>query len=625
MPREAVARGARKLSAVRLGERAGDADRRRSLASAGARPAVPVGVPSRASRNGCEPHAYWTLPVTLSKRTRGTRHGSAFNGVSASASTSTPASSFASTAPRPVPARHLSRRARCGGCSKTASACTSYPTSRSACSSAAAWIPPRSRRWRAGRARACGATRSLPRARVRRVRCRAADGAAPRRRACRSCWSIRARCSTAWMPRSARSISRRSTASTPIASRRRCGARARRWRCRAWAATSCSADTARSAGCRRSAVFPPSRAGRRASCGTPARMPSRQPAPGRIAPIRPIAWRRCGASLTRCRIRSSSRAPCSAREMSIALQRRDVGARRVTTDVADTDGWRRWNDDTVRMANGLDAFGAVSCFELRSYMLNTLLRDADAMSMAHSLELRVPLLDHPIVEFVAAQAAAVKERHGAYKPLLVDALGDLLPREVSERPKRGFTFPWAQWMRGPLAPRVTRGCAISRPRSMPTSIGDAVAVGVDGVSSRPQRLAAAVEPVRPRRLGSPSPLIARHPDRPRDAPLNHHASRRLHRGISRAHQHVLRARSVRAEARRRGDRHLPDLSAARRTLVRRAGVSERGRAAASSRASHQSAGGAAAAACAVGASAGGSSPRRRACGRRRCGSVRSRS
>jgi asparagine synthase (glutamine-hydrolysing) len=117
--------------------------------------------------------------------------------------------------------------------------------------------------------------------------------------------------------------------------------------------------------------------------------------------------------------------------------------------------WRGWNDDTVRMASGLDGFGAVSCFELRSYMLNTLLRDADAMSMAHSLELRVPLLDHPIVEFVAAQAAAAKERHGAYKPLLVDALGDLLPREVSERPKRGFTFPWEQWMRGPLAPRVS--------------------------------------------------------------------------------------------------------------------------------------------------------------------------
>lgn len=122
----------------------------------------------------------------------------------------------------------------------------------------------------------------------------------------------------------------------------------------------------------------------------------------------------------------------------------------------DDDGWRDWNDDSAEAASqpGVGAFAAVSYLEMRSYMVNTLLRDADAMSMAHSLELRVPLLDHPIVEFVAGQPDAVKQRAGAYKPLLVDALGDLLPEEVSTRPKRGFTFPWAQWTRGPLAPRI---------------------------------------------------------------------------------------------------------------------------------------------------------------------------
>jgi asparagine synthase (glutamine-hydrolysing) len=129
------------------------------------------------------------------------------------------------------------------------------------------------------------------------------------------------------------------------------------------------------------------------------------------------------------------------------------------------EAWRQWNDDTVRAANGAERFTAVSYFELRSYMLNTLLRDSDAMSMAHSLELRVPLLDHPIVEFVTAQPDAVKQRNGAYKPLLVDALGDLLPTEVSERPKRGFTFPWSQWMRGPLAPRIT-----ARLRDLPPAL-----------------------------------------------------------------------------------------------------------------------------------------------------------
>jgi asparagine synthase (glutamine-hydrolysing) len=153
-----------------------------------------------------------------------------------------------------------------------------------------------------------------------------------------------------------------------------------------------------------------------------------------------------------------------------ALTRSDGSPRRSPGGPPDTDAvgardWRGWNDDTVRMANGFDEFGAVSCFELRSYMLNTLLRDSDSMSMAHSLELRVPLLDHPIVEFVAAQPDAIKRRNGAYKPLLVEALGDLLPPEVSERPKQGFTFPWAQWMRGPLAPRIT-----ARLRDMPPAL-----------------------------------------------------------------------------------------------------------------------------------------------------------
>jgi asparagine synthase (glutamine-hydrolysing) len=119
--------------------------------------------------------------------------------------------------------------------------------------------------------------------------------------------------------------------------------------------------------------------------------------------------------------------------------------------------WRVWIDETTEqvMQPGLGSASAVSYLELRSYMLNTLLRDADAMSMAHSLELRVPLLDHPIVEFVASQPDAVKYRPGVYKSLLVQALGDLLPDDIATRPKRGFTFPWARWTRGPLASRIS--------------------------------------------------------------------------------------------------------------------------------------------------------------------------
>ena len=62
--------------------------------------------------------------------------------------------------------------------------------------------------------------------------------------------------------------------------------------------------------------------------------------------------------------------------------------------------WRARMRETTRQAELLDSFTSVSCFELQSYMVNTLLRDTDAASMANSLEVRVPFLDHRLVEFV---------------------------------------------------------------------------------------------------------------------------------------------------------------------------------------------------------------------------------
>lgn len=71
------------------------------------------------------------------------------------------------------------------------------------------------------------------------------------------------------------------------------------------------------------------------------------------------------------------------------------------------------------------------------------------MSMAHSLEVRVPLLDHLLVEKVLRLPATAKLNGGTPKPLLVKAAGDLLPPMVRERrDKTGFVFPWATWLRG---------------------------------------------------------------------------------------------------------------------------------------------------------------------------------
>jgi asparagine synthase (glutamine-hydrolysing) len=125
--------------------------------------------------------------------------------------------------------------------------------------------------------------------------------------------------------------------------------------------------------------------------------------------------------------------------------------------------WWTWLADGAKQVSALDPFTAVSCLEARSYLVNTLLRDTDSMSMAHSLEVRVPFLDHPLVEFVAQLSESVKVGNGTPKALLVEALGDLLPAEVVQQPKRGFTFPWQEWLRGPLRESVETGLSAITP------------------------------------------------------------------------------------------------------------------------------------------------------------------
>lgn len=88
--------------------------------------------------------------------------------------------------------------------------------------------------------------------------------------------------------------------------------------------------------------------------------------------------------------------------------------------------------------------------ELSNYMAHTLLRDTDVMSMAHALEVRVPLIDHELVEFAARIPAEMKLHNGHGKWVFAEALRDVLPEQVLSRPKRGFEMPVAAWMRGEL-------------------------------------------------------------------------------------------------------------------------------------------------------------------------------
>jgi asparagine synthase (glutamine-hydrolysing) len=97
----------------------------------------------------------------------------------------------------------------------------------------------------------------------------------------------------------------------------------------------------------------------------------------------------------------------------------------------------------------LPLLSRVSYAEFSTYLHSVLLRDTDQMSMANALEVRVPFLDHKLVELVLGIPDKYKYPHTP-KKLLVDAMGDMLPSEVVNRPKMGFTLPWEQWMRGAL-------------------------------------------------------------------------------------------------------------------------------------------------------------------------------
>jgi asparagine synthase (glutamine-hydrolysing) len=103
---------------------------------------------------------------------------------------------------------------------------------------------------------------------------------------------------------------------------------------------------------------------------------------------------------------------------------------------------------------GRGDFERISAWELRTYMADVLLRDSDVMSMRHSLEMRVPLVDRPLYEWLSRQPAAWKDTPRHPKGALAAAVEDLLPPGFSGRRKQGFTLPFPHWMRHELRPFV---------------------------------------------------------------------------------------------------------------------------------------------------------------------------
>ena len=99
-----------------------------------------------------------------------------------------------------------------------------------------------------------------------------------------------------------------------------------------------------------------------------------------------------------------------------------------------------------KLTANLSSGNKASWMELSLYMQNQLLRDSDAMSMWHSVELRVPFLDKELIQLVMQLNSNLKFGADRPKDLLIRAFEDILPRQIWDRPKQGFTFPFQQWM-----------------------------------------------------------------------------------------------------------------------------------------------------------------------------------
>jgi asparagine synthase (glutamine-hydrolysing) len=137
------------------------------------------------------------------------------------------------------------------------------------------------------------------------------------------------------------------------------------------------------------------------------------------------------------------RGPMRQQLFSPALQRQLAGYS--AQEVFDHHAGKAGTDDPLALIQYLD---------IKTYLVGDINTKVDRASMAHSLEVREPLMDHPLVEWLATLPSNLKIRGQEGKFLLKKAMEPQLPNEVLYRPKMGFSVPLARWFRGPLKQRV---------------------------------------------------------------------------------------------------------------------------------------------------------------------------
>jgi asparagine synthase (glutamine-hydrolysing) len=170
-----------------------------------------------------------------------------------------------------------------------------------------------------------------------------------------------------------------------------------------------------------------------------------------------------------------------------------------SADIAEEVDWKQLDRDAVfvafqsifnseRNVRKEAYFDSMTHFDFKC-LLPALLQVEDRMSMAHGIESRVPLLDHPLVEFAAAVPADVKFRDGHMKHLLKIGFPDKLPEAiVSRRDKMGFPVPLKEWFGGELRDMLQDVFRSERARSRPFIHTEAVLTAIDNVERFSRKL-----------------------------------------------------------------------------------------------------------------------------------------
>ncbi len=104
--------------------------------------------------------------------------------------------------------------------------------------------------------------------------------------------------------------------------------------------------------------------------------------------------------------------------------------------------------------DGKDPLALIQYLDIKTYLVGDILTKVDRASMAHSLEVRVPFLDHKFVEWTAKIPKALKIKNGCGKYILKKAMEPYLPHDILYRSKMGFRVPLADWFRGPLKEKL---------------------------------------------------------------------------------------------------------------------------------------------------------------------------